>query len=84
VKLGSKTFSVAKGKKKAIGVKLSPKARKLLAKRATLRARVIVMVKTGKKSLRVVPGVITLKAAPKSTKKGTAPKSTAPTVTVRP
>jgi hypothetical protein len=89
VKLGSKTFLVAKGKKKTLGVKLSPKARKLLAKRPTLRARVIVMVKTGKKSLRVVPGVITLKAAPKSAKpksakKSTAPKDTSTKVTVRP
>ncbi len=64
VKIGSKTFSVKKGKKQTLGVKLSPKARKLLAQRPTLRARVVVLVKTGKKSLRVVPGVITLKAAP--------------------
>jgi chitinase len=78
VKLGSKTFLVAKGKKKTLGVKLSPKARKLLAKRPTLRARVVVLVKTGKKSLRVVPGVITLKAAPKSAKPKSAKKSTAP------
>lgn len=70
VKIGSKTFSVKKGKKQTLGVKLSPKARKLLTQRPTLRARVVVLVKTGKKSLRVVPGVITLKAAPK-------PKTTA-------
>ena len=74
VKLGSKTFSVARGKKQTLGVKLSPKARKLLAQRRTLRARVVVLVRTGAKSLRVVPGVITLKAAPKPAKK---PKSTA-------
>jgi hypothetical protein len=89
VKLGSKTFLVAKGKKKTLGVKLSPKARKLLRQRPTLRARVVVLVKTGKKSLRVVPGVITLKAAPKSAKpksakKSTAPKDTPTKVTVRP
>jgi hypothetical protein len=74
VKLGVKKFSVRKGKKVTLGIKMSLKARRLLAKRPTLRARVVVLVKTGKTSRRVVPGVITLKAAPKPAAK---PKSTA-------
>ena len=62
VKLGTKTFAVAKGKKQTLGLKLSPKARKMLLKRPTLKARVVVIVRTSAKSMRVVPGVITLKA----------------------
>ncbi len=69
VKLGTKTFAVAKGKKQTLGLKLSPKARKMLLKRPTLKARVVVIVKTSAKSMRVVPGVITLKAAATPAKK---------------
>ncbi len=71
VKIGTKIFAVKKGKKQTLGVKLSPKARKLLRQRPTLRARVVVVVKTSAKSMRVVPGVITLKAAPKPKPKTT-------------
>ncbi len=76
VKLGTKTFAVAKGKKQTLGLKLSPKARKMLLKRPTLKARVVVIVKTSAKSMRVVPGVITLKAAatPAKKKATTAPR----------
>ena len=76
VKLGTKTFAVAKGKKQTLGLKLSPKARKMLLKRPTLKARVVVIVRTSAKSMRVVPGVITLKAAatPAKKKATTAPR----------
>jgi hypothetical protein len=67
VAFGRKTFSVKKGKRADVRIKLSAKAFKLLKQRKTLRARAIVMVKTGKTSLKVVPGVVTIRA-PKVTR----------------
>ncbi len=77
VKLGSKVFTVQRGKKQTLAIKLSARAIKLLRQRPTLRARVVVLVRTGAKSLRVVPGVITLKAPPKPVKKVRKTQSTA-------
>ncbi len=60
--LGRQPFSVKKGKHSSVVIKLSARGFKLLKQRRTLQARAIVVVKTGKTSLRVVPGVITLRA----------------------
>ncbi len=60
--LGRQSFSVKKGKRADVVIRLSARGFKLLKQRRTMQARAIVMVKTGKTSLRVVPGVITLRA----------------------
>jgi hypothetical protein len=69
-KLGTKTFTARKGKRVTVAIKLSARGLKLLRQRGTLRARAVVLVRAGKQTLRVVPGVVTLKAAPKPAKKG--------------
>ena len=61
LKLGKKTFTVKKGAKGYASIKLTPRALKLLRKNGTLRAKVIVMVKTSAKTMKVSPGIITLK-----------------------
>ncbi len=61
LKLGKKTFAVKKGAKGYASIKLTPRALKLLRKNGTLRAKVIVMVKTSAKTMKVSPGIITLK-----------------------
>ncbi len=61
LKLGKKTFTVKKGAKGYASIKLTARALKLLRKNGTLRAKVIVMVKTSAKTMKVSPGIITLK-----------------------
>jgi Calx-beta domain-containing protein len=61
LKLGKKTFSVKKGAKGYASIKLTARALKILRKNGTLRAKVIVMVKTSAKTMKVSPGIITLK-----------------------
>jgi Calx-beta domain-containing protein len=77
IKLGSKRFSVRKGKQVILPIKLSPQKLRLLKKQGKLRARAVVMVKVGTKTLRVVPGVITL-TAPKPVAKAKAVPTPAP------
>ena len=62
LKLGTKTFTVKKGGKGYASIKLSLKSLKLLQKNRTMRVKVIVIVKTSAKSMKVSPGTITLKA----------------------
>ena len=62
LKLGKKTFTVKKGGKGYASIKLSLKSLKLLQKNGTMRVKVIVIVKTSAKSMKVSPGTITLKA----------------------
>ena len=62
LKLGKKTFTVKKGAKGYASIKLSLKSLKLLQKNGTMRAKVVVLVKTSGKAMKVSPGVITLKA----------------------
>ena len=78
LKLGKRTFSVRKGVKAYASIKLSPRALKLLRKNGTLRAKVVVLVKTSAKSIKVSPGVITLKSSKLKPK----PKPKAPTTRV--
>jgi hypothetical protein len=60
--LGRKTFSVQKGKKAFVRIKLSVRTLKLLKKDGLLQAKAVVVVKnSAKKTLRVEPGVVTLK-----------------------
>ena len=64
LKLGKKTFTVKKGGKGYASIKLSARTLAILRKSKTgaLRAKVVVIVKTNtKKTMRVSPGVITLK-----------------------
>jgi hypothetical protein len=61
LKLGKKTFTVTKGAKGYASIKLSAKTLKLLRKNGTMRAKVIVLVKTSTKTMKVSPGIITLK-----------------------
>ena len=62
LKLGKKTFTVKKGAKGYASIKLNLKTLKLLQKNGTMRAKVIVLVKTSTKTMKVSPGIITLKA----------------------
>ena len=62
LKLGKKTFTVKKGAKGYASVKLSAKTLRLLRKNGTMRVKVIVLVKTSTKTMKVSPGIITLKA----------------------
>ena len=62
LRLGKKTFTVKKGAKGYASIKLSAKTLTLLRKNKTMRAKVIVLVKTSTKTMRVSPGIITLKA----------------------
>ena len=64
LQLGKKSFSVKKGKRVYVPIKLSARSLERLMLKGTLKAKAIVMVKTGTKTLRVVPGVITLKLKP--------------------
>lgn len=76
LKLGKRTFSVKKGKKGYASIKLTPRALALLRKSGALRAKVVVIVKTSAKTLKVSPGTILLKSTkPK-------PKPKAPTSVV--
>ena len=61
LKLGKRTFTVKKGAKAYASIKLSAKGLALLRKNGTLRAKVVVLVKTSAKSIKVSPGVVTLK-----------------------
>ena len=64
LKLGKKGFSVKKGGKGYASIKLNAKGLALLrkSKNGTLRVKVIVLIKTSTKTMKVSPGVITLKA----------------------
>jgi Calx-beta domain-containing protein len=62
LKLGQKTFTVKKGGKGYASIKLSLKSLRLLQRNGTMRVKVIVIVKTSAKSMKVSPGTITLKA----------------------
>jgi hypothetical protein len=92
LKLATKKFTVKKGKVARIHVFLSKRALALLKKKGTLKARAIVFVKNSKrKDVKVVPGVVTLKAtaglmgqkpaAPKTAAKTTPAKTTPKTTT---
>ena len=61
LKLGKKTFTVKKGAKGYASIKLTAKGVALLRKNGTLRAKVIVLIKTSTKTMKVSPGIITLK-----------------------
>jgi hypothetical protein len=62
--LGKKNFVAKKGKRTSVQIKLSARALKRLMKTGTLRVRAIVVVRNSKKkTLRFVPGVVTLKAS---------------------
>ena len=64
LKLGKKAFSVKKGKKAFVPILLSAQGMKRLAQTGSIQVRVIVYVKTSaKKSIKVQPGVITVKVA---------------------
>ena len=56
LKLGKKTFTVKKGAKGYASIKLNLKTLKLLQKNGTMRAKVIVLVKTSTKTMKVSPG----------------------------
>ena len=64
LKLGKRGFSVKKGGKGYASIKLNAKGLALLrqSKNGTLRVKVIVLIKTSTKTMKVSPGVITLKA----------------------
>lgn len=62
VALGMKPFSVKKGKKAYVPLKLSKPALRLLEQHRNLRARVIVFVRIGRTLLRFLPGVITVQS----------------------
>jgi hypothetical protein len=64
LKLGTRRFSARRGARVAVPIKLSGRGVKLLRARGTLRARAVVLVRAGARTLRVVPGVVTLKAPP--------------------
>lgn len=66
-KLGTKKFSVRKGKKAYAPIKLSARGLKLLRKQTTLRVRVVVMIKAGTRTFRATPGIVTLKTKAKPT-----------------
>ena len=57
LKLGKKTFTVKKGTKGYASIKLNLKSLKLLQKNGTMRAKVIVIVKTSTKTMKVSPGI---------------------------
>ena len=62
VHLGVKSFSVKKGRKASMPLKLGKPALRLLGQRGSLRARVIVFVKVGTTMVRFLPGVITVQS----------------------
>ncbi|MBA2359661.1 MAG: hypothetical protein H0V79_01775 [Actinobacteria bacterium] len=68
VDLGAKSFSVKRGKKAYIPLKLGKPALRLLEQRDNLRVRVIVFVKVGKEWWRVLPGVITVQSQSAATR----------------
>ncbi len=83
LKLGKKTFTVKKGGKGYASIKLSAKTLSLLRKNKTLRAKVVVLVKTNtKKTMKVSPGVITLKGTKAFLTAKPKPKPVAPTTVV--
>ena len=61
LRLGTKTFTVKKGAKGYASIKLTARGLAILRKNGTLRAKVIVLVKTSTKTMKVSPGIITLK-----------------------
>ena len=64
LKLGRKTFSVKKGKQAYVSIRLSTRALALLRKNGTVRAKVVVLVKTSAaKPLKVSPGIVTLRSS---------------------
>jgi Calx-beta domain-containing protein len=62
--LGKKKFVAKKGKRTSVQIRLSARALKRLLKTGTLRVRAIVVVRnSAKKTVRFVPGVVTLRAS---------------------
>ncbi len=61
--LAVKSFVVRKGRQASLPLKLSPRARRLVAHEGKVRARVVVLVRVGAIYLRVFPGFITLDSA---------------------
>ena len=62
LKLGKRGFTVKKGGKGYAAIKLSLNTLKLLKRNGAMQAKVIVLVKTSTKTMKVSPGVITLRA----------------------
>ena len=70
--MGTRKFSVKKGKKVAVRIYLSQRARKLLTKKTPLKVQAVVIVQnSAKKNLRILPGLVTLKASRALVKKVT-------------
>ena len=84
LKLGKKTFTVKKGAKGYASIKLTARALAILRKNGTLRAKVVVLVKTSAKPLKISPGIITLKGtkALRTSKPKPPPKPKEPTTKV--
>ena len=81
LKLGKRAFAVKRAGKGFVSIKLAARGLALLRKNGTLRARVIVVVKTSVSTKKVVPGVITLKNTAKTKAKAN-PKPKPPTTKV--
>ena len=62
LRLGKRAFSVKKGAKGYASIKLTTRGLAALRKSGTLRAKVVVIVKTSAKSMKVSPGIILLKS----------------------
>lgn len=77
LRLGKRAFSVKKGAKGYASIKLTTRGLAALRKNRTLRAKVVVIVKTSAKSMKVSPGIIVLK----SVKTVAKPKPKPPTTT---
>jgi hypothetical protein len=61
--LGSASFSIAGGHNKAVTVRLSAKARKLLARSHALRARATILARDAAGTLHSTQGIVTLRPA---------------------
>ncbi len=84
LKLGKKTFSVKKGIKGSASIKLTARALTILRTNGTLRAKVVVVVKTSAKPRTYLPGIITLKSTTPRLKAKPKPKPPATSVIVDP
>ena len=70
--LGTRKFSAKKGKKVTVRVYLSTRARQLVTKKSPIKVQAVVIVKnSAKKNVRVLPGLVTLKASAGLVKKVT-------------
>jgi hypothetical protein len=75
LKLGKRTFKVAKGKKGVAPVKLSARALATLMKNRTMRVKVVVTYKKSVGTGKATPGVVTLTAPKKLAKPKPKPKA---------